>query len=371
MSVIINGLDQVSLDMPHTKLWEYNSTTAALTNTAGTARRNMAFGLISVGSRDMEAVSYPLDGYYEETMTDNSTRHGVYMIHGGAKTSAQYTGYLASGYFEGRVLATNTQNWTQGIYGVKSEISAFGTNGVTAGTIAYGIAHLMTFDLKQYSSAFTNLYGLKVNAPAYGSGVSPTNFYGIYIEAPTGAATINRAIHVAGGDTYFGGIVTYGVGIALQWKNNAGTASDVLVGYNAELDLYSPFGPLNMLYNNAYDINIWGGGGTAGSAQVLLLGGSVSTSGAVKKNSPTINLRANHWNGANTTRDLTIQHTMITEGATPVSDVVLTHAGVPILTLRNSNGTVLIIPNGLPTSDPSVSGALYQVAATHVMMVSA
>ena len=58
------------------------------------------------------------------------------------------------------------------------------------------------------SVSITNYYGYyyQNQTNALGAGVSIDNIYGIYIEEPTRGSTINRAIHVSGGDSFFNGI---------------------------------------------------------------------------------------------------------------------------------------------------------------------
>ncbi len=60
------------------------------------------------------------------------------------------------------------------------------------------------------SLALTNYYGGYVgDLPALAAGVTVTNQYGLFIEAPTRGSSIKRAIHVAdGGQSFFGGQTT-------------------------------------------------------------------------------------------------------------------------------------------------------------------
>jgi len=305
-------------------------------------------------------------------LTDNFGRFGYYSQVRASKTTAAYTGTIVAGYFEARLNAANTQDWSHGtssLNAIHAEISSFGTNGVTAGTVAFASDILLTFDLKQYTANYTSIAGIRINAPGYGVGVSPTNFFAIYIETPTGAATINRAIHVAGGDVFFGGTVIHEVNQVLQWRNNAGTPYTVLSGANAEVNIYSPVGSLHLLYNNAQDVSIWGVGGTAGTGQTFSLQGSASSAGATLQDSPTMSWKAQYWSGgaANTSWEYTVLHDMQTAGATPKSQALHKINNVSILTLENNNGTPQVIV-AIPAADPGIAGALYSGAANAVFI---
>jgi len=93
-------------------------------------------------------------------------------------------------------------------------INVTGTTVLTAGTSQYGayIGPTMTSAATTAgygiyivpttaTAAFTqtNTYGIYIDTATIGVGSAITNQYGIYINTPTGASTINRALHIAGG----------------------------------------------------------------------------------------------------------------------------------------------------------------------------
>lgn len=68
----------------------------------------------------------------------------------------------------------------------------------------------------------TNGYGMFIQTPSKGAGSAITNNYGLYIDAMTSGSTINRAIHTAGGDHYFGGAVATTGNISITGAGDMG-----------------------------------------------------------------------------------------------------------------------------------------------------
>lgn len=99
-------------------------------------------------------------------------------------------------------------------------VNVTGTTVLTAGTSQYGayIGPTMTSAATTAgygiyivpttaAAAFTqtNTYGIYIDTATIGAASAITNQYGIYINTPTGAATINRALHIAGGGVQIAG----------------------------------------------------------------------------------------------------------------------------------------------------------------------
>jgi len=105
-----------------------------------------------------------------------------------------------------------------------ASIGLYVASSALTGANQYGIALLPVFSsaatttgfgaevqVSLAAAAFTqaNTYGLYIYNAVRGAGSAITNQYGLYIAAISGAATINRAIHTAGGDHYFGGAAQF------------------------------------------------------------------------------------------------------------------------------------------------------------------
>lgn len=79
---------------------------------------------------------------------------------------------------------------------------------VTAGTM-YGIALAGPF-VAAGAATITNLIGARLEAMSQGGGNTITNAYGLYVDAQTIGATLNRSIYVAGGISEFVGELRIG-----------------------------------------------------------------------------------------------------------------------------------------------------------------
>lgn len=114
-----------------------------------------------------------------------------------AKTSAVYTGILYGIYMPTRVLGTNTQNWTASPIGMTSYRSYLITTGGGTGTIT-GAANFWA-STAFAGAACANWYGLYVETPTGASALA--NAYGIYISDMTKGTTLDYGIYIVGADT--------------------------------------------------------------------------------------------------------------------------------------------------------------------------
>lgn len=124
-----------------------------------------------------------------------------------AKTASAFTGYAIGVVGHGAIDSTNTQNWTgdgvhvplSGLYGqVDTEAGATGTISEAASVNAV---------VSVNGGTITKWSGLRVQSPTISAPGAITNAYGVYIEAISGAATLNYALYTNAGLVRFGGAV--------------------------------------------------------------------------------------------------------------------------------------------------------------------
>lgn len=122
------------------------------------------------------------------------------------------------------VAAANNQNWTAtvALRAFSSLVETFaGSTGVITGAAGYHAE-----DASIGGATITRLQGMRIEAQTAGV----TDNIGIWIEEPTGGATLNDAIHVVAGRSFFGGAVTTSVTL------NVNSAIDTGMGFG------DPFG---------------------------------------------------------------------------------------------------------------------------------
>jgi len=135
------------------------------------------------------------------TDTDNSPKYGIYSVLQAAKTAAVMTS-IAYGQL-GRVIldSTNTQNWTHPI-ALQGFQGSIYTEAGSTGTIT-GAAGLVSYANLADAATVTNFYGLYVAAPSV-AGNKLINNYGIYVSTQNKGLTLNYAIYTNTGLIRFG-----------------------------------------------------------------------------------------------------------------------------------------------------------------------
>lgn len=110
-----------------------------------------------------------------------------------------------------------------------------------------------------------------------------------------------------------------------------------------------------------YDIDLWGG--TYGTGRSFNIGTTSATASVTTKNSPTLALNARYWSGVSSTSwDAKMVHTMV--ATTPASSWSFSINTVPIMSLKNTAGTVSFFLYNVPTSDPHVAGQVWRSSGT-------
>ena len=116
----------------------------------------------------------------------------------------------------------------------------------------------------------------------------------------------------------------------IQWLDSGGIARNVLA--------VSASGNFNVSPPSGGDFNFFVNAGGTGRTSTYL--GSDASAGTPTRNSPTLALRANYWNGAASTAWLyRIINTMTGSGATPASTATHSINNVAIMDMTNTNGT--------------------------------
>lgn len=147
------------------------------------------------------------------TVTDtNATRFTTTFTDGSANRFAHYwdAGWIPVGdavgnfYLQYNVARSSGNSAKQGVIG-----AFYGAEGGGGGAISRLSGVEIANALASTASA-TNSYSLRILNPTDTSTGSITNNYGLYIENQTAGDLINRAIHVVGGESYFGGPVRLG-----------------------------------------------------------------------------------------------------------------------------------------------------------------
>jgi len=151
-------------------------------------------------------------------------------------------------------------------------------------------------------------------------------------------------------------------GSPLQWLSTSNSPLSVLyLDPSNQTRLDSPVGLMYFNSGIAQDIVYWGS--AAGTGRKLVLGATNANDVGQLRDSPSLNLRARHWAGANTLFDAVIFHDMITAGDAPKSQLKMSINSVNILTLENNNGVAQVIVS-VPNVDPGISGALWNDGGT-------
>ena len=134
-------------------------------------------------------------------------------------TSSTVTGLLATG--DSRVdatLVTGITTIARAFFGPATVAEVVGgllqldIRGLSSNTVnvtdAYGLKVVnLEFDGATGTTNITNMYGMYYEAPSNAISQIVTNEYGLYIEEPVLGSTIKRAIHVVGGESFFGGVI--------------------------------------------------------------------------------------------------------------------------------------------------------------------
>lgn len=155
----------------------------------------------------------------------------------GATTARSY-GFLSHTVWN----AANNSDWAGNHYGFYSSFGGADVGSIGShGSFAYFWAE-NNADLN--NMAITNIYGLRLFLSALqisGTG-SCTNYYGLYIDAPSGATTLNRSIYVTGGVSEFRGVVNVYDDIRLSWG-----ADNDIVGVNVSAGIAANTAITNVL----------------------------------------------------------------------------------------------------------------------------
>jgi len=102
-----------------------------------------------------------------------------------------------------KVDAANDQNWTNPDAGLRGIFSDIETEAGSTGTLTK-VTGFYAYTNIADAATITDLVGLYIDTPIVAGG-KVTNEYGIYIKNQNTGATLNYAIYVEGGASYFGG----------------------------------------------------------------------------------------------------------------------------------------------------------------------
>ena len=173
----------------------------------------------------------------------------------GAPTANNFSSIQAAG----TIGAASDQNLTDviGLSGCSAIIiTAPGSSGVITGAACFRAQGALVI-----GATITRMMGVLIENQSAGV----TDNIGIWIEAPTGGATLNDAIHVVGGRTFLGGAVTFTMGTGAGLAQASGTANvnTTAVGTDADLlekTLITYDLPANSLSANGklVKIRVWG-----------------------------------------------------------------------------------------------------------------
>lgn len=230
---------------------------------------------------------------FDEVMTDtdNSEKAGFYSVLQVSKIAADMTGSGAAFYGYCILDATNTQNWTNGLAGMRGVVGRIGTEPLSAGTVT-GAANFLTYTDIADAATVTNLYGILISTPVVANN-KVTNEYGIYIQTQDTGLTLNYAIYTNAGVVRFGDIVfinetvnTFMTGAGLTI--NQGAATDEIIALKStsvthgmttptEADTFATFERTGAI--GGVEVRGWSSGQLS-----LYLVGSYTTDDATKAN---------------------------------------------------------------------------------------
>jgi hypothetical protein len=219
----------------------------------GDVERLRITGVVATAVASWTAVQMTL--VTTQTIADDVAHTGFDITMNGSKTSAAYTSAMYGIAITANIAAANTQNWNNSVAGLRGVDVLVSTTAGSTGTLSWAVGLKSKATIVD-AMTVTNWAGLLVSTPAI-TNSKLTNAYGIYIEAISGAATLNYAIYSAGGAVSFNGSNVYigdtsNVNMTVGLTINQGASDDEVLAFKssdvahgvttlAETDTYASF----------------------------------------------------------------------------------------------------------------------------------